>query len=747
MKVLKNNGSTEPFSPAKYLEMLTIVTQGIEGVSKNDLFNKSRVSFRDGMTSLAIHKATTDTAIDMSSIKTIGYDNVAGRCVMVDIVKQAYGSLTYPTLASIIDKNHKDGYYEDIAAWYSEDETNMFDKHIDHGKDMDFGYKAIVTFRDKYLVTDELSHAIETPQVLFMLVAMLSKRSIIDREARAAAVIEFYNDMATFKLSIPTPIMAGLRTRIKGYASCCKIEMADNKDSIKAAQNILIDMGSKRTGIGISGVNIRSEGSPISNGLITHTGIGPVARLTQGSVHAFSQGSRNNSATFFKQLWDMEIGKVLRFKSNKTNEAKAIAGLHYGIIIPGLIFTRAQAGEKFTLFDAKYVPLLMENLGNEDEWIRQYIRYENTPGIRKKEVDARTLLEDYAREYFEIGRLYPLFIFNANKYTPLKDAIRMSNLCMEIFLHTKPVGLRGEGEVPLCILGNLNAGKVSIDEIERLAYSILSSVDAIIDLQEYENEQVERAMMGGRYVAIGVSDWMHYLALNQTRYNEKKGMELAREFAERLQYSLLKASVRLAKEKGEAPWFRERSKYADGWLPNQGNWKYVTTEELDELQVDMAIYGMRNLTVSGIPPAATSSDVSWSLPSIDFPLAPATGKTEATSSTKQFVPDYDKCKDFYVYVDDADMEDYLRHIAEFQKYMDQGISVTITYTEKDLDDEGKLSLYKIIKLLYLANKLGLKSLYYLKYIPPVIDHEKMDDWGTVEVTEDEEECVGGACKI
>jgi ribonucleoside-diphosphate reductase alpha chain len=736
--VVKRDGHREPFNYNKYNQMLAFLAEGLD-VDLEKVKKTVAVHFYDGIKTTDVHDSTITGLVSLISKKELDYNKMAGRALMVNIRKEAYGQYEPIHLQEQIDRGIEKGIYEDFYKYYSKADMEYLNTFITHEKDLDFTYKSIRTFTDKYLLKD-IDRIFESPQMLNMLVAMLWRK-----DGTLDDVISFYQDLRDFKVSLPTPVMSGLRTPIKGYASCCLIEPGDTKEGLTEANKILVLMAALRSGIGVSGVRIRSLGSLVAK-RIKHTGIQPIFKWFEGAVYAFSQGSRNNSATAFKAIWDLEIKKVLLLKSNKSTEENSVKGLQYGILIPRIIFTRAFANEDFTLFSAHEVPKLLENLGDIEKWEEQYIAYENDPNIRKEKISAKHLLEEYAKAYFEIGRVYPLFINRANQ-GPFKVPVTMSNLCMEILLPTKPIMKNNdtEAEVPLCVLANINAGWIdSLDELPRLTKHLVRGLANMLEDQTYPHEAVRNAMENGRYIGVGVSDWMHYLAKRDVTYNTKEGLDVTEEFAEHLQYNLLKASMELAKEKGEAPWFRERSKYADGWLPNDGKWRFISHEKWEQLRSDIQEYGLYNLALSAIPPAGTSSDVSNSFQGIDVARDPLTAKKEKFGSIKRIVPDYDKYNHLYTYADDLDMFRYIDMLSKFTMYIDQSISTNVYISElNDMDEDGKYPLKNLIKILWYAHEKGLRSLYYLNLLTK---KTKSDDEDFQEETE-EITCEGGACSI
>ncbi len=424
IQIQKRDGSLVPLNIEKIHQNLLLASEGINNISVSEVELQANLQFKDKMKTSDIQKILIKSAADLISERYPNYQYFAGNLLMMENRKEVFGAFEPGTLLATINKNIKLGYYEDIFLDFTIDEINFYDSKIRHQRDEDFTYAGLRTVLDKFAVQDKKSSQIfETPQIIFMLVSMMMFKK--EKEL----IIDFYNALSKFKISLPSPIMSGLRTAVKGYSSCCLIDAGDSKESLMAANSAVVTMTTIKAGIGIHAGGIRGLGAPVSNGTVTHTGNVPILKWFESSVKAFSQGARGGSATVYYPFWHWEIEKILTLKSNKSTDENSVRKMDYGIGLNQLVFDRAQSGENITLFSAEEVPELNNNLNNYDLWKETYIKYENKRGIRKKKVQARALLKSFATECFETGRYYPLYLDNANK-GPLKAPIKMSNLCL-----------------------------------------------------------------------------------------------------------------------------------------------------------------------------------------------------------------------------------------------------------------------------------------------------------------------------
>lgn len=731
MNVKKRNGDFENLDLAKIHNVLIWATKNINNVSISQIELNANLQLKNNITTEEIHTILTRSAADLIDEKTPNYQFVAGRLQLMQLRKDVYDSFEPMKFKDIIKRNINLNLYDEEAFnSYTAEEIDFYGSKVNHDNDFTFTWSMIRTNIDSYLIKDKITNKYyETPQEIFMLIPMVL---FAGEPNRKELILEYYIGLSSYELSIPSPIMAGVRTKIKGYSSCCLIDHGDSRDSLIAANGAGVVMTTIRAGIGGFKGWIRGEGAKVGKHT-THAGIVNILKWNQGAIKAFGQGNRGGSATDYFPFWHWEIERIIKLKSNKLPDDESVRGLDYGIGLNKLILDRADKNENITLFSSEETKDLITNVYNYDLWVETYIAYENEPGIRKKSINARKFLKEYFTEYFETGRVYPYFLDNMNQKS-FNRSLYMLNLCAEITLPVKELKYLQdpEGEIALCILTNINAGKIkNIGEIKRLAHLAVRSLDNIIDIQDYPLPAAENSSKNGRYLGIGVSDWAHYLSRKKVKYDTQEALDLAEEFAEHLQFNLLTASNELAMEKGEANWFRRDSSYANGYLPNDGKWRFIPKEKWEALRTNIIKFGLRNLVLSAIPPAATSSDANGSTSGIDLIRSFVITKNSKSGPVKQVVPNFSKGSSYYTLTSEVNNIKYLEMISKFQLYIDQSISTNTWFDKSYLDSEGKMSMKLIKNIIYKAHELGLKSLYYMNF----------DD------TEIAENCSGGGCKV
>ena len=752
INVTKRDGTKEPIDINKMSKVLEWASEDLEGVSASQVELNTRIQFYEGITSEDIQKTLIKTSADLITADNPNYQYMAARLAMFHLRKVAYGEFTPPTLQAHIERMIEKGLYDkDISRQYTEDELTTCDSYISHSRDMLLSYSAVKQLEGKYLVQDRTTKRVyETPQMLYMMVAMVLFMKY-PKATRLAYVKKFYDAASTFKISLPTPIMAGVRTPTKQFSSCVLIECGDSLESIKATSNTIVDYISKRAGIGFNIGAIRALGAPIRNGEAVHTGVIPFLKLFQAAVKCCSQGAiRSGSATAFYPIWHLEAESLLVLKNNRGVEDNRVRQLDYGVQLNKLMYQRLIEGGNITLFSPHDVPGLYESFfRNQNAFEDLYVKYEADASIRKKTVKAVDLFTSLMNERASTGRIYIQNVDHCNTHSafnPELAPIKQSNLCLEITLPTKPVLLKDEsGEVALCTLGAINLGELTdLSEMEELTDLLVRGLDALLTYQDYPNREAKRATLERRPLGIGVINFAYYLAKNGKKYSDGSSLELTHQTFEALQYYALKASANLAKEYSACPAYKDTT-YYKGSLPIDTYKKAVdeivnTPLLLDwtSLRADIDTYGLRNSTLTAMMPSETSSQIANATNGIDPPRGLVTIKSSKDGILKQVVPDIENVK-YELLWDMPDNDGYLKLMAVIQKFTDQSISTNTSYDPTKFEG-GRVPMSVMLGDLLKAYKYGLKTLYY---------HNTRDgaDDTQEDIVEEESGCAGGACSI
>ena len=752
INVTKRDGTKEPIDINKMSKVLEWASEDLEGVSASQVELNTRIQFYEGITSEDIQKTLIKTSADLITADNPNYQYMAARLAMFHLRKVAYGEFTPPTLQAHIERMIEKGLYDkDISRQYTEDELTTCDSYISHSRDMLLSYSAVKQLEGKYLVQDRTTKRVyETPQMLYMMVAMVLFMKY-PKATRLAYVKKFYDAASTFKISLPTPIMAGVRTPTKQFSSCVLIECGDSLESIKATSNTIVDYISKRAGIGFNIGAIRALGAPIRNGEAVHTGVIPFLKLFQAAVKCCSQGAiRSGSATAFYPIWHLEAESLLVLKNNRGVEDNRVRQLDYGVQLNKLMYQRLIEGGNITLFSPHDVPGLYESFFRDQNAFEDlYVKYEADASIRKKTVKAVDLFSSLMNERASTGRIYIQNVDHCNTHSafnPELAPIKQSNLCLEVTLPTKPVLLKDDsGEVALCTLGAINLGELTdLSEMEELTDLLVRGLDALLTYQDYPNREAKRATLERRPLGIGVINFAYYLAKNGKKYSDGSSLELTHQTFEALQYYALKASANLAKEYSACPAYKDTT-YYKGSLPIDTYKKAVdeivnTPLLLDwtNLRTDIDTYGLRNSTLTAMMPSETSSQIANATNGIDPPRGLVTIKSSKDGILKQVVPDIENVK-YELLWDMPDNDGYLKLMAVIQKFTDQSISTNTSYDPTKFEG-GRVPMSVMLGDLLKAYKYGLKTLYY---------HNTRDgaDDTQEDIVEEESGCAGGACSI
>ncbi len=755
IKVTKRDGKKESIDMEKIHRVVHWASQDLKGVSVSQVEINSQLAFFDGIKTEDIHETIIKSAADLISTDTPDYQYLAARLAIFHLRKKAFKSFTPPPLFDHIKKFTDLGIYDkDILDKYTKNEINELDSYIDHWRDMRFSYAAVKQLEGKYLVQNRVTGEIhESPQQLYILVGMCLFQEY-KGETRMNIVKRFYDAVSLFKISLPTPIMAGVRTPTRQFSSCVLIEADDDLDSISAAAGAIVKYVSQRAGIGINGGKIRAIGSPIRGGEATHTGCIPFYKHFHTAVKSCSQGGvRGGAATLFYPLWHLEVDSLLVLKNNTGTDENRIRHLDYGVQFNGLMYQRFLADGSITLFSPHDVPGLYDAFfEDQEEFKRLYEMYEQDDSIRKESVKARDIFARFMQERANTGRVYMQNVDHCNThgaFDPKQAAVRQSNLCMEITLPTKPLySVQDEnGEVALCTLSAVNLGALdSLDELEDVTEIIVRALDSLLDYQDYPIKAAELASMNRRTLGIGVTNMAYYLAKNNARYSDGSGNKLIHQTFEALQYYSLKASNKLAKELGACPLFGE-TKYAKGIMPIDTYKKDIDSFcacdlelDWDKLRSDIKTTGLRNSTLTALMPCESSSQISNSTNGIEPPRGFVSIKQSKDGILKQIVPDYENLKNKYEMLwDIKDNEGYLQLCAIMQKFVDQSIS-TNTHYDPSLFEGNRVPMKLFLMDLLKAYKYGIKTLYYHTTRDGASD-------GGMEEKQDDNACADGVCKL
>lgn len=753
MMVTKRDGRVEPIDLDKIHRVVDWAAKDLNNVSVSQVELQSHIQFYDGIRTNDIHETIIKSAADLISEETPDYQYLAARLAIFHLRKIAYGQFEPPHLYDHVKRLTELGKYDPhLLADYTREEFDQINDFIDHWRDMDFSYAAVKQLEGKYLVQNRVTKQIyESPQMLYVLVAMCLFAKY-PAERRLDYIRRFYEAISLFKISLPTPIMSGVRTPMRQFSSCVLIECDDSLDSINATTSAIVKYVSQRAGIGINGGRIRALGSEIRGGEAQHTGCLPFFKMFQAAVKSCSQGGvRGGAATLFYPLWHLEVESLLVLKNNRGVEENRIRHLDYGVQINRTLYQRLIKNQPITLFSPHDVPDLYEAFfADQNEFERLYVQYEQDESIRKRSLPAVELFSLMMQERASTGRIYIQNVDHCNTHSPFDPQhapVRQSNLCMEILLPTKALEDINDpnGEIALCTLSAFNLGALeSLDELEGLADLIVRALDALLDYQDYPVKAAQISTDKRRSLGVGVINYAYYLAKNNTRYSDNSALGLTHRTFEAIQYYLLKASTQLAQEFGACEAFNETT-YAAGQLPIDSYKKdldAVCAEALhydwEALRAEIQKHGLRNSTLTALMPSETSSQIANATNGIEPPRGVVSVKQSKDGILRQVVPELDRLKDQYELLWQMPNNDgYLRLVGIMQKFVDQSISANTNYDPQRFTD-GRVPMQQLLKDLLHAYKLGVKTLYY---------HNTRDGADDAQGVAAEDDCASGACKI
>ena len=721
--VVKRNGSVESLDLNKLHLMVEEACKDLAGVSASQVEMQSGIQFYDGITTAEVQEILIRSASDLIDLEHPNYQFVAARLLLFAVRKQLFGRMhECPTVLEHTQKCVDLGVYDaEILALYNAEEFEKLQSFIDHGRDYLFTYAGLRQVVDKYLVQDRSSGAVyETPQFMYLLIAatIFSK---YPKETRLDYVKKYYDAISKHKINIPTPIMAGVRTPLRQYASCVLVDVDDTLDSIFSSDMAIGRYVAQRAGIGINAGRIRGINAKIRGGEVQHTGVVPFLKKFEATVRCCTQnGIRGGSATVHFPIWHQEISDILVLKNNKGTEDNRVRKLDYSIQISKIFYERFIQNGEITLFSPHDVPGLYDAFGT-DRFDNLYVDYERDLSVPRKTIGAQELFLDLLKERAETGRLYIMNIDHCNSHSSFMDKVEMSNLCQEITLPTKPIQHIDDpdGEIALCILSAINIGKIkSNEDLEVLCDLAIRSLDELIDFQGYPVRAAEIATRARRSLGVGYIGLAHYLAKHGEHYDDPGAWKLVHDLTEAFQYYLIKATVSLAKEKGACE-YSHRTKYGQGILPIDtykkdvdelvpNNLKY----DWEALREEVKRYGVRNSTLSAQMPSESSSVVSNATNGIEPPRGYLSVKKSKKGPLKQIVPQFHTLKNNYTLLwDMPSNRGYINIVAVMQKFFDQAISGNWSYNPEHYEN-NEVPVSVMAQDLLTCWKYGWKTAYY-----------------------------------
>ncbi len=756
INVIKRDGRKEPLNIEKIHKVIDWACEGLSGVSVSEVELASHIQFYNNIKSTDIHETMIKAAAELITEDTPNYQYVAGRLINYQLRKEVYGKYEPKCLEQHYREVTAAGYYDqELRTLYSFDEWMHLDQYIDHDRDNYLAYAAMEQFRGKYLIKNRVTGQIyETPQMTFMLIAM-TLFSNYPKNTRMKWVKDLYDSLSNFDISLPTPIMAGVRSPQRQFSSCVLIETDDSLDSISATSAAIVRYVSQKAGIGIGAGRIRAIGSPVNGGVVSHTGAIPFFKHFQTAVKSCSQGGvRGGAATLHYPFWHLEVEDLLVLKNNKGTEDNRIRHLDYSVQFNKVMYERLLSGGSITLFSPHDCPDLYDAFFRDvDEFRTLYEKYERKTSIRKKTVPAIDLFSAFMQERKDTGRIYFQNVDHCNdhgSFDKRKALIKMSNLCQEITLPTTPLtDINDEaGEISLCTLAAINWGKIKKPgDFEKPCTLAVRALDALLDYQSYPVRAAEIGTRNRRPLGVGIINFAYWLARNGSTYTSPN-LDLVHEYCEAWSYYLIKASVDLAEETNPCPKHVD-TLYDAGIMPIDTYKKEV--DELvapvykmdwDALRLKANMYGIRNSTLMALMPAETSAQISNSTNGIEPPRALVSVKQSKDGILKQVVPGISNRNVKYELLwDQPSPEGYLKIMAVLQKFIDQSISTNTSYNPKFYED-GKIPMSEMLKHLLMMYKFGIKTGYYFN---------TADGAGEIDVTDlqpgevDDESC--DSCKI
>jgi ribonucleoside-diphosphate reductase alpha chain len=766
INVVKRDGEKEPLNLDKFHKVVEHACEGITGVSVSQIELSSQIQFYNNIKTSDIQETLINSAAKLISDETPNYQYVAGRLINYHLRKEVYGDFKPPHLFDHVTKLVKKRLYDkELLKMYDIDEWDKLDKIIKHGRDDLLTYAAMEQFRGKYLVKNRATGQIfETPQMVYLLVAAVLFHKY-PKETRLDWVRRYYDAISQHHISLPTPVLSGVRTTERQFSSCVVVECADSLNSICTTSTVIKKYISARAGLGILGGFIRAEGDEVKGGSKRHTGIRPYWRSMQSDVRSCSQGGvRNGAGTMNYHFFHKEFPDLIVLKNNRGTHETRLTHMDYCVHVNRLFYQRYLEGGNISFFSPKDTEELVAAFyRNDPDFEQMYIAAENSR-IPRITLPAKEVMEDMlAKERVDTGRIYIMNIDHANDHSSFTIPIKGTNLCVEITLPTHPLEheFDEEGEIALCTLSAINWGKASSDPeacdewMREMCQLAVRALNELLDYQDYPFAAARNATMKRRPLGVGIVNLAYWIAKNDMTYTNAD-LNKIDEMVERQMFYLLETSADLAEERGPCPGWNE-TKYSKGILPLDTYKSFMDTlisrkptKDWEGLRIRFTTVGGFNSTVAAGMPGETSSQVVNATSGVDPIRALVSYKKSKDGVLAQVVPEHRNLGSKYEVIwEMKSPRGYLEVCATIQKWFDQSISTNtsynpLNYDEKDEEGNPRIPLSVIVGDILYAYKLGLKTLYYNN----VLDNSGEDE-NEVELQDEQpaEEEICEACTI
>jgi len=610
INVIKHNGSSEPLSIDKATKSLQWAVENLSGVSVSDIEMQSKLHFYDGIHTSYILDVFIKTCDDLADLRNPNYDTVARNLKLQKLYKRVFGGITPPDLVSFLRDREDAGHYSPNLLNSNIDyeiDFNELDRAIDHSRDFTFTSSGLDALVNGYKVCN-----METPQFMFMAIAIDVFRDYHINQTQY--IIDFYNALSTFKITLPSPEMRALRTDSTDYASCIIFRMGDSIDSWDACDSALLKHTVASAGVGVDIADVSSIGDKVKSGKIAHSGKLPICKSIDSTIQKASQNGRRGSATPYIAFFDPEIETIFALKSPRMPVEDRINDLSYGIKLNQLVYDRAKSGGVISLFSVRKAPKLLELFyGNDIDAFTKYYEQCEAEELYTSQIDAQDYWERLITiESTETSSYYIMNIDEMNANSAIPRPITMANICIEYMTSVQPLSSEhpNRPDIGVCVLGNVNQGKVSIEELPHITNLLVRAQSHIMTRQNHPMPQANAYVDTYHDIGLGLSNHAFWLANQGLRYGQSEALLKHDQWMEHFSYNCHVASVQLARELGHAKGFIYHAKI----LPI--NRYKRTVDELvnraydcDWEGIDARIkqHGMYNVGLMMVPPSETSA--------------------------------------------------------------------------------------------------------------------------------------------
>ncbi|MDO4764736.1 MAG: ribonucleoside-diphosphate reductase subunit alpha [Eubacteriales bacterium] len=637
---------------------------------------------------------------------------------------------TFQLTEKIKKWEHMGLYGAYIRENYGNAEIEELEKYIVDERDNLFTYSALDLIIKRYLIRDTEGNVLETPQEMFMGIAM--HLAMPEKENRVKWAKKIYDILSKLQVTMATPTISNARKPFHQLSSCFIDTVPDSLDGIYRSLDNFAQVSKHGGGMGMYYGKVRATGSDIRGFKGVAGGVIRWIRLANDTAVAVDQlGVRQGSVAVYLDVWHKDVPEFLQLRTNNGDDRMKAHDVFPAICYPDLFWRLARDNMEATWYmmcpheiSAEMGYHLEDYYG--EEWEEKYMECVRNPKLSKRTMPVKEMVRLIIRSAIETGTPFAFNRDTVNRLNPNKHKgmIYSSNLCTEIMQNMKQIQSHSTeiltedgdkivqtktiaGDFVVCNLASLVLGNLNLDsdeEMEEVVTTVVRALDNVIDLNYYPLPYAEITNQKYRAIGLGTSGYHHALVQRGISFSKEEHLQYMDKIYEKINYYAIKASSDIAKEKGNYAYF-EGSEWQDGkYFERRG----YTSEKWQALQKQVAEQGLRNGYLLAVAPTGSTSIIAGTTAGVDPVMNRYFLEEKKGSIIPRVAPGLNP-DTFWLYENahDIDQNWVVRSAGVRQRHIDQGQSLNFYIT-------SDFTMKRILNLYVRAWEEGVKSIYYVR---------------------------------